>query len=338
VTRTSGQMARDELGPGSERSGEVFLPYDAIVDRLEDAARQLAEASVRHRGGLAILRVGPASVSGVDTARPEIWLQAGIHACEWIGPAVVLRLMDELIRSSELRGRATWYLLPVVDAHGYQRTWAGERFLRTTENGENPNLNFPYRWGEAPRLLNRLLGSKLRGWMGSHPASAGCVKSLVSELKSLTNLQLFLDFHGFGRLWLYPWCHSRKPSPHRREHKAACASAVAAANRLAGRHGYRAQAAAFTEVPMGGSCIDFVYGEIGCAHSYAVELPPSLPREGVLGATLLGALRGDPKRWWKEGQAPSAEVGIEAGDEMAAALPALVDHLFGGARADAPSR
>jgi len=49
----------------------------------------------------------------------------------------------------------------------------------------------------------------------------------------------------------------------------------------------------------------------------------------VLGATLLGALRGDPKRWWREGQAPSADVGIDAGDEMAAAVSALVDHVFG---------
>ena len=308
---------------------EVFLSYEAVLDRLEAAARQLPGASVLHREGLAILRVGTASASDVTDARPEIWLQGGLHACEWIGPVVVLRLMDELIRSSELRGRATWYLLPIVDARGYQGTWAGERFLRTTENGENPNLNFPYRWGEAPRLLSRLLGKRLRAWMGAHPASAACVKTLVSELKSLTNLQLFLDFHGFGRLWLYPWCHSRDPSPHHAEHKAASATAVAAANRLAGRFRYRAQAAAFTEVPMGGSCLDFVYREIGCTHSYAVELPPSLPRGGVLGATLFGALRGDPKRWWREGQTPAADVGIDAGDEMAAAVSALVDHVFG---------
>jgi hypothetical protein len=80
---------------------------------------------------------------------------------------------------------------------------------------------------------------------------------------------------------------------------------------------------------MGGSCIDFVYGEIGCAHSYAVELPPSLPWGGVPGATLLGALRGDPRRWWREGQDPGAEVAIAAGVEMTAALSALMDHLFG---------
>jgi zinc carboxypeptidase len=140
----------------------------------------------------------------------------------------------------------------------YRRTCAGERFLRTTANGENPNLNFPYRWGEAPRLVSRFVGSRLRRWMGPHPASVGCVKSVVSELRSLTNLRLVVDFHGFGRLWLYPWCHSREPSPH---------------------------------------------------HA--------------------GALQGDPKRWSREGQAPPARVATEAGDEMAAALSALVDHLFG---------
>lgn len=325
----SGQRTRDQNGPCNAHRVEVFLPYEAVVDRLEGAAKQLAGASVLHRGGLAILRLGAGSTSDDNDSRPEVWLQGGIHANEWIGPAVVLRLMDELVRNSELRARATWYLVPVVDAHGYKRTWAGERFLRTTENGENPNLNFPFRWGEAPPLLRRLLGRRLRKWMGPHPASAGCVTSLIAELRSLNNLELFLDFHGFGRLWLYPWCYSSSPSPHHTEHKAASAAAVAAANRVAGGSRYRAQTAAHTEVAMGGSCIDFVYGEIGCTHSYAVELPPSHPRGGVLGATLLGTLKGDPKGWWRKGQDPDAEVGIAAGDEMAAALSALVDHVFG---------
>lgn len=215
----SGQRTHDRNGPFNAHGVEVFLPYEAVVDRLEGAAKQLAGASVLHRGGLAILRLGAGSTSDGNDSRPDVWLQGGIHANEWIGPAVVLRLMDELVRNSELRGRATWYLLPVVDAHGYKRTWAGERFLRTTENRENPNLNFPFRWGEAPPLLRLLLGRRLRKWMGPHPASAGCVTSLIAELRSLNNLELFMDFYGFGRLWLYPWCYSSSPSPHDTEHK-----------------------------------------------------------------------------------------------------------------------
>src|SRR5215469_2600554 len=310
-------------------SVEVFLPYEAVLARLDAAAKQLAGASVLHRGGLAILKLGPPSTSGDNDSRPEVWLQGGLHANEWIGPAVVLRLMDELVRNSELRARATWYLLPVVDAHGYKRTWAGERFLRTTENGENPNLNFPFRWGEAPLLLRRLLGKRLRQWMGPHPASVDCVKSLIAELSSLNNLRLFLDFHGFGRLGLYPWCYSKSPSPHQTEHKAASATAIAAANRVVKNSGYRAQAAARTEVAMGGSCIDFVYGELGCTHSSAAKLAPPPPGGGWLGATLMGTPGGDPMGWWRKGQDPGADVALAAGDEMAAALSALVDHLFG---------
>ena len=156
-------VVQDEAG--------VFLPYAAVVDRLESAAKQIAGASVIHRGGLAILRLGAGSPAEDRHGRPEVWLQGGLHAGEWIGPAVVLQLMDELVRNSELRGRATWYLLPVVDAHGYQRTWAGERFLRTTETGANPNLNFPFRWGEAPPLLRRLLGRRLRKWRSEEHTS-----------------------------------------------------------------------------------------------------------------------------------------------------------------------
>jgi len=337
-TRKAIQVAHNESSPLEAHEADVFLPYEVIVARLENAARQLPGASVLHRNGLAILKLGPASPSDHNDERPEVWLQGGLHACEWIGPAVILRLIDELIRNTELRRRATWYLLPVVDAHGYQRTWSGERFLKTTENGENANLNFPYRWGEAPRLVRRLLGRRLRRWMGARPASAQCVKSLIAELKSLTNLQLFVDFHGFGRLWLYPWCYSKEPSPHRVVHEAAAATAMAAANRVAAPSGYRAQAAASTEIPMGGSCIDFVYHDIGCIHSYAVELPPSPPPRGMLAATLLGALRGEPKRWWREGQNPPPQVGNQAGDEMAAALSALVDHLFGDTPAATAAR
>lgn len=307
----------------------VFLPYDEVVDRLEAVAAQTEGATVLHRGGLAILRLSEGATEGGAEHRPQIWLQAGLHACEWIGPAVVLQVIDELIRDSRLRGQATWYLVPVVDADGYQRSWAGERFLKTTEGGENPNLNFPFQWGVAPALLKLFLGNRLKGWMGPHPGSAGCVQSVMSELASLDNLQLFLDFHGFGRLWLHPWCHSAKPSPHHTEQSVACGIAAAAANRVAARARYRVEAAAKTEAPMGGTCMDFVYGELGCVHSYTVELPPSLPRGGMLRATLRGALGGDPKRWWKQGQDPPAELALEAGREAIAALSALVGHLFG---------
>ena len=72
VTRKARQRSHDEYGPVNAHEAEVFLPYEAVVDRLEDAAKQLPGASVLHREGLAILRVGTASASDVNGGRPEI--------------------------------------------------------------------------------------------------------------------------------------------------------------------------------------------------------------------------------------------------------------------------
>src|SRR6516165_120011 len=70
----SGQRAHNQNGPFNAYRVEVFLPYEAVVDRLEGAAKQLDGASVLHRGGLAILKLGAGSTSGDSDSRPEVWL------------------------------------------------------------------------------------------------------------------------------------------------------------------------------------------------------------------------------------------------------------------------
>lgn len=307
-----------------------FLPYDGIVERLEQVARSTAGATVVHRGGLAVLRLEPPMASTDAVAPPDAWIQAGIHPCEWIGPAVALRIIEAVVQNERLRRIAVWHFAPVVDADGYRRTWNGERFLKTVDTGENANLNFPHMWRVAPPLMKRLLSRRLEQWTGPQPESAACVRTLCAELRSLTNLQLFLDLHGFGRFWLYPWCHTRVPAAHRAEHLAATTVALAAANRIAGTEAYRSLPAAALEAPMGGTSVDFAYGDLGCVHSYVVELPPAAPRGGLLLATIRGLLTGDPKRWWREGMNPPATMATAAGNEMAAALEALALHVFAG--------
>ena len=46
MTRKSGQRSHDEYDPSNAQEAGVFLSYDAVVDRLEDAARRLPGASV----------------------------------------------------------------------------------------------------------------------------------------------------------------------------------------------------------------------------------------------------------------------------------------------------
>jgi carboxypeptidase A4 len=65
-------------------------------------------------GTTQVLRIS----KGVDNA-PALWIDGGIHAREWISPAVVTYLIDYLVEHSE-QLEADYYVLPVVNPDGYK--------------------------------------------------------------------------------------------------------------------------------------------------------------------------------------------------------------------------
>lgn len=303
----------------------AYHPYDEILARLEKHAAQHAEASLRYAGPIAVLTLRPEGAAPGQL--PQAWVQGGIHPCERIGPHVVTRLADELLATPEVLGLAEWHLAPVIETEGYAATWDGDRFRKGCLNGINPNLNFPFQWGNMPPLLKvlRLFLPEIVN-IGKKPIEAECVQLLIAELQEKNNLRLFLDFHSFGQKWLYPWGHTMTPSEDRKAHEIGSSIAVAAAN-AAGQRSYEAIPAAALEGPGGGTGLDYAYGELGCVHSYVVELPPALPKL-LLAAAFRGLLSGDPKKFWKDGMDFPAEDAAVVGDEMKAAVFALAKHVF----------
>jgi len=80
---------------------------------------------------------GQIGKSGVS--KPSIWIDGGIHAREWLSPAVVAYFIGRLTRdyASDARIRrlvdsVDWYLMPVVNADGYVYTWGQVHTLPST--------------------------------------------------------------------------------------------------------------------------------------------------------------------------------------------------------------
>lgn len=66
------------------------------------------------------------STGASDPPKPVIWLDAGIHAREWIAPAVALYLINQLVEVPENIGLiedVDWLILPSVNPDGYEFTW-----------------------------------------------------------------------------------------------------------------------------------------------------------------------------------------------------------------------
>lgn len=61
-----------------------------------------------------------------NVTKAQIFIDGGIHAREWIAPAVALYIMNQLLENREnnknLIDLADWLILPVVNPDGYEYT------------------------------------------------------------------------------------------------------------------------------------------------------------------------------------------------------------------------
>ena len=78
---------------------------------------------------LRITKAGP--------GKPHVWIEAGIHAREWIASAVATYLVDQLLNdptSLSLVSNLNFHILPLANPDGYEysRTW--DRMWRKTRS------------------------------------------------------------------------------------------------------------------------------------------------------------------------------------------------------------
>ncbi|KAI0236891.1 Carboxypeptidase A2 [Lamellibrachia satsuma] len=102
---------------------------------------------------LVVIRIG-----GVAPEKPVVWIDAGIHAREWIAPATAVYLIAKLVGGSthvtQLLRHYTIYVMPVANPDGYQYTWTNDRMWRKTRSvnsrstcqGTDPNRNWNFHW------------------------------------------------------------------------------------------------------------------------------------------------------------------------------------------------
>merc|ERR1712080_810319 len=163
---------------------------------------------------LAITKAGPGA--------PNVWLEAGIHAREWISPAVATFLIRELVEDYDEHpnyvNNINWYLLPVANPDGSSYTMTDTRLWRKTRapnsgsscKGTDPNRNWDFHWAES-------------GVSHDPCSDVYCGKAAFDqvEMRNIRDFVLGLSptpvlancFHSYSQLWLWPYGYAYNAYP-----------------------------------------------------------------------------------------------------------------------------
>ena len=210
----------------NEEGSDFFVSYrkyDEIMNRLKTYEEQYPEIlekkvlghSVEGREIPVVHLKFPSRI-----VRRKIWIQSGLHAREWVGPASAMYLIDWLCKSSKeansLLDSFEFVIAPLLNPDGYEYSWNGHRFWRKNRRdngggsfGVDLNRNWDDHWN--------LVGGSNNKWsdvyVGVSPASEPEVFHTQNYIKSLSNLLFGIDLHSYGQLLLRSYGYTTESSP-----------------------------------------------------------------------------------------------------------------------------
>ncbi|KAG4080667.1 hypothetical protein HA402_013197 [Bradysia odoriphaga] len=152
------------------------------------------------------------------TGNPTIFIEANIHAREWITSATATWLLNELLTSTDpvvqvLSSEYDWIIVPIVNVDGYVYTQTNRMWRKTRQPhslfcyGADPNRNFGSNW-----LYNDQGASKnpcSTSYAGPAPFSEPETKALSEfYLNYASSVKMYLDLHAYGQYILLPYGHT----------------------------------------------------------------------------------------------------------------------------------
>jgi len=256
------------------------------IDVLNEFIQALADANDFAR----IINIGQSyegrdmNVLAIEKAGPgatNVWLEAGIHAREWISPAVATFIVRELVEDysehPDYLDKINWYFIPSANPDGYAYSWDHDRLWRKTRSdhgsilgckGVDPNRNWGFHYGESGVSHNKCAETYCGPEAFSEPEMRN-IRDFVTTLDPVPVLGH--TFHSYSQLWLWPYGYAYNAFPENREEIEQLA--IDACNALYQVHGTVFDPINSADLyPAAGASDDWYKGVLGSRFSFTTEL------------------------------------------------------------------
>ncbi|KAK7867254.1 hypothetical protein R5R35_000243 [Gryllus longicercus] len=274
-------------GESRSLSRDKFHSYQEMKDYLQELAKLYSNTvSVGSIGSsyegrdLPILKIS----SGGDDTRPIILIDAGIHAREWIAPAMALYIIQQLVENpsnADLIANVDWHVIPLLNPDGYEYSRKSSRLWRKTRSktkrkgcfGVDGNRNFDIHWNGIGGSTDPCSETYVGPRPFSEPETAALRDYVMKQLtKSGSRIKLYLTFHSYASGILYPWGYTWSQAPNANTMKALAQEANLAQKRAGGHDFTVGQTARVFYAAAGGSD-DWVASAGRVPLVYTVEMP-----------------------------------------------------------------
>lgn len=198
-----------------------FHSHDEINNYIDHLASEYPNRVFTKRVGLTYENriMKTITITNGDGRRNKkiIFVDGGMHAREWISPAAVLYVIEQLVEkyedNKELLEDYDWHILPVINADGYEFTRSSDRFWRKTRtpyqgllnrtcHGADPNRNFGFHWNEAG-ASSQPCSETYAGPSAFSEPETGVLKDVLKSIED--RCKFYLTLHSYGNYLLYPW-------------------------------------------------------------------------------------------------------------------------------------
>jgi len=154
-------------------------------------------------------------------ANNVLFLNSGIHAREWVGPAHLMlatKMMLDAYSSGDQQMTAIFesvdlYIVPMSNPDGYDYTWNGERMWRKTKSendlrclGVDPNRNWGAHWDQEDGASNHSCSDAFKGPSVWSEIEVRNLRDYVDSVAAAYSGGVaFADLHAYSQLWMYPY-------------------------------------------------------------------------------------------------------------------------------------